>query len=209
MHNRSFGSLANLLDSFIPASEPVTRDPVDSKPRTPPPDDLIEKPLPLAPELSIGGSTLVDEPRLSAAPPAAKPISKRTHALLELLSSERAYASDLALIRDIHIPLALGEQTPFPITPPQSSSSSERTLSTASSSSSGSALGPPMTRADTRIIFSNVAELAVFSDGFTERLEAALGCVLEGGSGEDYVGEVFIDMIPRMEPIYKAYITRT
>jgi dynamin-binding protein len=35
-------------------------------------------------------------------------MSKRTHALLELLSSERAYASDLALIRDIHIPLALG-----------------------------------------------------------------------------------------------------
>ena len=35
--------------------------------------------------------------------------SKRNHALLELLSSERAYASDLALIRDIHIPLALGE----------------------------------------------------------------------------------------------------
>lgn len=36
-------------------------------------------------------------------------MSKRNHALLELLSSERAYASDLALIRDIHIPLALGE----------------------------------------------------------------------------------------------------
>lgn len=38
-----------------------------------------------------------------------KPVSKRTHALLELLNSERAYASDLALIRDVHIPLALGE----------------------------------------------------------------------------------------------------
>ena len=34
--------------------------------------------------------------------------TKRVHALRELLSSERAYASDLALIRDIHIPLALG-----------------------------------------------------------------------------------------------------
>lgn len=40
-------------------------------------------------------------------PPAT--MTKRVHALLELLSSERAYASDLALIRDIHIPLALGE----------------------------------------------------------------------------------------------------
>lgn len=36
-------------------------------------------------------------------------VSKRNNALLELLSSERLYASDLALIRDIHIPLALGE----------------------------------------------------------------------------------------------------
>jgi len=35
-------------------------------------------------------------------------LTKREHALHELLSSERAYASDLALIRDIHIPAALG-----------------------------------------------------------------------------------------------------
>ena len=33
--------------------------------------------------------------------------TKRYHALHELLSSERAYASDLALIREVHIPLAL------------------------------------------------------------------------------------------------------
>lgn len=42
-----------------------------------------------------------------------KQVSKRTHALLELLNSERAYASDLALIRDVHIPLALGESSSF------------------------------------------------------------------------------------------------
>ena len=35
-------------------------------------------------------------------------LPKRTHALLELIESERAYASDLALIRDIHLPVALG-----------------------------------------------------------------------------------------------------
>ncbi|KAI0316424.1 hypothetical protein OF83DRAFT_1017396, partial [Amylostereum chailletii] len=135
--------------------------------------------------------------------------SKRHHALLELLTSERAYASDLALIRDIHIPLALGQPAPFPITPPQSSSSSGRTVSTASdSSSSSSTMGPPMTREDTRTIFSNISELALFSDMFSERLEEALGAVLEGGEGDDRVGQVFIEMIPRMEPPYKAYITR-
>lgn len=35
-------------------------------------------------------------------------MKKRNHALHELLSSERAYGSDLALIREVHIPLALG-----------------------------------------------------------------------------------------------------
>lgn len=35
-------------------------------------------------------------------------MTKRQYALHELLSSERAYASDLALVREVHIPLALG-----------------------------------------------------------------------------------------------------
>ncbi|KJA28826.1 hypothetical protein HYPSUDRAFT_621219 [Hypholoma sublateritium FD-334 SS-4] len=38
-------------------------------------------------------------------------MTKRHHAMHELLSSERAYASDLALIREVHIPLALGEHS--------------------------------------------------------------------------------------------------
>jgi len=40
--------------------------------------------------------------------PVTPPLTKRQHALHELLSSERAYASDLALVREVHIPLALG-----------------------------------------------------------------------------------------------------
>lgn len=35
-------------------------------------------------------------------------LSKRSHALLELLQSEREYSSDLALIKDVHIPLSIG-----------------------------------------------------------------------------------------------------
>ena len=66
--------------------------------------------IPLSPvdiddgDSSTGSSPILNNPVSS--PPA---MCKRNHALLELLSSERAYASDLALIRDIHIPLALGE----------------------------------------------------------------------------------------------------
>ena len=52
-----------------------------------------------------------------------------------------------------------------------------------------------MTREDTRIIFGNTAELAVFSDMFTERLEEALGNVLEEGHREDHVGELFLQVV--------------
>ncbi len=62
---------------------------------------------------SLDSFTMVD----SSSPPSSKApsvsqqpsLTKRQHALHELLSSERAYASDLALMRDIHIPLALGK----------------------------------------------------------------------------------------------------
>lgn len=63
-------------------------------------------------------------------------MTKRVHALRELLSSERAYASDLALIRDIHIPLALGRSPPFmpvyanPLTVVRVDSQGNRHLST-------------------------------------------------------------------------------
>jgi len=91
-----------------------------SMPRTPSPD----KPLPITPlspssPNSMDDSTLdspslrdpTDSPPPSATLPAkniSTGLSKRTHALLELIESERAYASDLALIRDVHLPVALG-----------------------------------------------------------------------------------------------------
>lgn len=145
-------------------------------------------------------------------------VSKRVHALEELLSTERAYASDLALIRDVHIPLASGLPAPFlaaPPTPPPSGPSS-RTQSTSSdapshvldSASSICGSEPPMTREDIRIIFNNVADIAAFSDRFTEQIEEALGSILEGGSGEDRIGALFIEMIPTLEPLYLAYITK-
>ena len=48
----------------------------------------------------------VEFPPPSAALPAG--LSGRPDVLLELFASERAYASDLALIRDVHLPVALG-----------------------------------------------------------------------------------------------------
>ncbi|KAI0701003.1 hypothetical protein C8T65DRAFT_579908 [Cerioporus squamosus] len=209
LHARSFGSLSGLLDQSHSAS-------ASHRPTTP------DKPLPLTPQPS-GSMPLSREPEeddddtllpsvsTSTRSSATAAMSKRNHALVELLTSERSYASDLALIRDIHIPLALGQPAPFsatPATPPGSSASSSRTLSTASDSSSLSTGGPPMTREDAKIIFNNVSELAVFADEFSELLEQALGDVLEGGTGDDYVGKLFLQIIPTMEPLYHTYITK-
>ncbi|KAJ2918527.1 hypothetical protein MD484_g1862, partial [Candolleomyces efflorescens] len=146
----------------------------------------------------------------SAQGPPQPTMTKRQHALHELLSSERAYASDLALIREVHIPLALGQTVPLqnmPASPPDSSASSSRTLSTASDSSTAS-LGPPMSQEDAKTIFTNIAELAVFSDGFCDHLELALGSLVDGGVGEDCVGELFLHIIPELEKPYLLYITR-
>ncbi|KAI9059915.1 hypothetical protein FKP32DRAFT_1595934 [Trametes sanguinea] len=208
-HSRSLGSFFDHVPASATSSKrPVTPD--KPLPLTPQPSE----PMPLS-ALDPGDDdegTLV--PSASARSSLTAVTSKRTHALLELLSSERAYASDLALIRDIHIPLALGQPAPFhatPATPPGSSASSSRTLSTASdlsAASSSSADGPPMTSEDVKIIFTNVEELAFFADSFTEELEDALGDVLEGGSGQDRVGKLFLETIPRLEPLYRTYITK-
>ncbi|KAF8633352.1 hypothetical protein AX17_004524 [Amanita inopinata Kibby_2008] len=134
------------------------------------------------------------------------PMTKRRHALQELLASERAYAADLALLCEVHIPLALGHagaiNTP-PITPPTSSASSSRTLSTASDTSS-SASGPPMTLDDTRIIFGNVTELAIFSESLCDKIEKAIG----SSENDDRIGALFLGLIREFEAPYKYYITR-
>lgn len=61
-----------------------------------------------------------------------------------------------------------------------------------------------MTREDVRIIFNNVTELAVFADTFSEKLEEALGTVLEGGSGEDRVGALFLEIVSHLFLCYLA-----
>jgi dynamin-binding protein len=52
-----------------------------------------------------------------------------------------------------------------------------------------------MTPDDVRIIFSNIEELARFSDDFGELLEDALGSLIDGGVGEDHVGALFLEIV--------------
>lgn len=52
-----------------------------------------------------------------------------------------------------------------------------------------------MTKEDVRVIFGNITDLAAFSDFFSERLQDALGGVLEDSKGDDWVGALFLEMV--------------
>lgn len=79
---------------------------------------LNDKPLPVTPSddspLDSPTATITLEndvsetSTLATLAPTAPTMTKREHALKELLTSEQAYASDLAFIRNVHIPMALG-----------------------------------------------------------------------------------------------------
>ena len=117
-HSRSFGSLSGMLNSQTTGVMPGGL----GRAQTP------DKPLPMTPDPSTSSATLYDdhdhahdsvlEPvdcsfaSDSGSSSLLKPTitsTKRVRALEELLSSERAYASDLAILRDVHIPMAAGE----------------------------------------------------------------------------------------------------
>jgi dynamin-binding protein len=52
-----------------------------------------------------------------------------------------------------------------------------------------------MTREDVKVIFSNIAELAMFANMFSDRLEDALGSIIGEGQREDHVGELFLQIV--------------
>ncbi|KAG1727681.1 uncharacterized protein EDB91DRAFT_1061026 [Suillus paluster] len=143
--------------------------------------------------------------------PPTPAITKRRHALLELLTSERAYANDLALIRDVYMRLASARPVSgSEISNPGSNTSSSGSDSTKSSSGTRSSSSsrtlprpicePPLSITDIRIIFRNLSDLAVLSEMVVSKLER----VVEEGKG---VGEVFLEVIPLLAPPYTTYIT--
>jgi hypothetical protein len=141
--------------------------------------------------------------------------TKRQHVLFELLETERAYSSDMALVRAVHLPLALGLKVDFgpmsssikPNTeqtaengPSRSSGISTNTASSSQSHSGSSGYPtnipePPMTVEDAKVIFANVDELAEFTGRFTEFIQLGLGTEIDGGIGPDKIGNLFLEMV--------------
>ena len=92
----SYATISGLLDSMALSESSQS------------PDEDLSSYRPDSPTVSPIDDEAVSSSSSSSLVPTPPMMSKRIHALMELLTSERAYASDLALIRDIHIPLALG-----------------------------------------------------------------------------------------------------
>lgn len=129
-------------------SDPLGRDSVAS----PPPTDSdagsstvrgVPSPTSTIFPKSASTGSLPDHP----APPYTK--QKRQHVLLELLNTERAYASDLVLVQSVHMPLALGLNVQFggeiiglgrPSTTVNSTATNGTSMNTLSIASSGASI---------------------------------------------------------------------
>ncbi|KAG8218110.1 hypothetical protein J3R82DRAFT_3632 [Butyriboletus roseoflavus] len=147
-----------------------------------------------------------------ATPHRSNGVTGREDAMHELLSSERRYARDLALVCNIHIPLAQGK--PISVDdipgPPHLSAKSRPGPSplrfTASSSSTNSPQSRPlMTSDDVGTVFRNIGDIANLSSHFVKRLETTFDRAFDGSSDEDKVGELFLEIIPNLGPLYQTY----
>jgi hypothetical protein len=171
--------------------------------------------------LGLANATISSSVPNLGEPPATR--SKRQHVLFEILETERIYSSDMALVKAVHLPLALGLKVDFgPMgsvsasarsstehTPEPNGVSRSSGISTATASSSQSQSGssgypttngfvppePPMSVEDAKVIFANLDELAEFTGRFTEFIQLALGSEIDGGVGPDKIGGLFLEMV--------------
>ncbi|GAA5913958.1 hypothetical protein JCM8208_007010 [Rhodotorula glutinis] len=66
---------------------------------------------------------------------------------------------------------------------------------------------PLMSEQDLHVVFANLEEIAGFADGFANALDAAAGTD-DPEADDDRIGEIFVDMIPRIQQIYSIYCVR-
>ncbi|GAA6001811.1 hypothetical protein JCM10207_002331 [Rhodosporidiobolus poonsookiae] len=66
---------------------------------------------------------------------------------------------------------------------------------------------PLMSSKDLHIVFANLEEVAQLSEEFAGALDRAVGGE-EAGAMDDRIGEVFVEMIPRIQQVYSTYCAR-
>lgn len=205
--SRSTGRHPSFASSHISGNSGASQSTLDTVSRLvladSPPAMAVASPISVTSLTSTTTSTIPSSASASLYPTVLSAhTTKRTHALTELLTSERVYASDLAIMRHVHIPLALSQPPQFHPPPSNDPSSSQSNISLSD---------PPMTLDDVRVIFSNVEEMAIFADAFAERIEAHMGDVLlsildraaspsSSNGRKDSIGELFLEVVSIVSP---------
>lgn len=131
----------------------------------------------------------------------------REGVLKEWYYTESAYASDLAFVQNVYVPMAYGTslnavgQPLWPLFPTSTTcfrfpnAALPNPDSPHSMSGEPSSSEAPMSKEDIQTIFRNHGQLVAFSDMFSRRLKVALGDALEGGKGEDRVGRLLLEIV--------------
>ncbi|KIR31405.1 hypothetical protein I352_06298 [Cryptococcus deuterogattii MMRL2647] len=183
-------------------------------------------------------------------------VSKRSHLLREIATSERAYARDLRLVRDAYMGPHLQQFREGSLSSVSSSASVSTTgsdkskrrsmytfhtqslsisqtpsvkgeglpkspsegmnLALQSTPSSRGTMSPPVGKplspADVKVIFLNLDQLAAVAEELAMKFEEAVGEEEEEGrdgeGGNDRMGEVFVSMVPKLQPLYSYFCAR-
>ncbi|GAA5832229.1 hypothetical protein JCM11251_004286 [Rhodosporidiobolus azoricus] len=67
---------------------------------------------------------------------------------------------------------------------------------------------PLMTAKDLHVVFANLEEIAALAEGFANLLDSAAGREEDPEAMDDRIGEVFVEMIPRIQQVYSTYCAR-
>ncbi|KIR70815.1 hypothetical protein I310_05227 [Cryptococcus deuterogattii CA1014] len=214
----------------------------------------IPPPSPRRAETSTALSSFLTPSSTTSA--ATSGVSKRSHLLREIATSERAYARDLKLVRDAYMGPHLQQFREGSLSSVSSSASVSTTgsdkskrrsmytfhtqslsisqtpsvkgeglpkspsegmnLALQSTPSSRGTMSPPVGKplspADVKVIFLNLDQLAAVAEELAMKFEEAVGEEEEEGrdgeGGNDRMGEVFVSMVPKLQPLYSYFCAR-
>ncbi|KIR97159.1 hypothetical protein L804_05341 [Cryptococcus deuterogattii 2001/935-1] len=214
----------------------------------------IPPPSPRRAETSTALSSFLTPSSTTSA--ATSGVSKRSHLLREIATSERAYARDLKLVRDAYMGAHLQQFREGSLSSVSSSASVSTTgsdkskrrsmytfhtqslsisqtpsvkgeglpkspsegmnLALQSTPSSRGTMSPPVGKplspADVKVIFLNLDQLAAVAEELAMKFEEAVGEEEEEGrdgeGGNDRMGEVFVSMVPKLQPLYSYFCAR-
>ncbi|KAH8930473.1 hypothetical protein BT69DRAFT_680521 [Atractiella rhizophila] len=180
--------------------------------------------LPLSPSTKMASlpsppiaiSRTVSEGQLHLEPQEKKRRVKKVRTIEELVKTEQSYARDMVVVRDVFLARARGATaSSIRETLDKNDPLSPDTIAEQDKDENGAQrIVPenglkPMDAGDIRVIFKNIEEVVTLSSAFAVLLEKAQGTGdVEEEDFTDRIGEVFLEMIPRIQEVYSSYCSR-